>query len=69
MSFLLNLNNGLSHILPRLGKDKQVHFEIRVNNRERGDKDLPEYFGMCYVTPKFLRDLRKLCEKHRCGER
>ena len=70
MSFLLNLNAGLAEILSRHGDPGgKIAFEVRVNNWKNGDPLLPEYFGMCEVTPDFLRDFRKLCEKHKCGEK
>ncbi len=68
MSFLRNLNAGISGILVRAGKDAGLDFEVRVNNWEIGDRALPEYFGTCKVTPEFLRAFRNLCEKHKCGE-
>lgn len=67
MSFLINLRAGLAEILSRGGK-RTYHFRVHVNSWDQGDKTLPEYLGMCEVTDDFLRDFRKLCEKHRCGE-
>lgn len=69
MSFLLNLRAGLGSILGSFKEDDKVHFEVQVNRWDKGDKDKANYFGMCYVTPAFLREFAELCERHRCGER
>jgi hypothetical protein len=71
MRFLVNLNEGLAQILPRLPKTDlgatKLQFEVRVNNWDHpdGNRELPTYLGICKVPPKFLRDFRALCEKHK----
>jgi len=69
MSFLMNLHAGLGHILSRIKSGDKVGFEVRVNNWKNGNVGIPEYFGMCEVTPEFLLEFKVLCEKHQCGER
>ena len=70
MSFLLNLGEGLARILAGHGNaTDKIHFIVHVNNWKYGDPQLPEYLGICRVTPAFLRDFKKLCIKHKCGER
>lgn len=69
MSFLINLREGLNAIVAK--RRLLYSFEVQVNNWAAGpgDTDVPNYFGTCEVTPEFLMDFKRLCEKHRCGEK
>lgn len=70
MSFLLNLREGIAQILSWHGNaPEKIHFLVHVNKHKYGDAQLPEYLGICHVTPEFLRDFKKLCIKHKCGEK
>lgn len=71
MSFQRNLREGLAQILPRVPVERELDFEVRINNWNApdGDRELPTYYGCCKVTPKFLRAFRDLVEKHKLGER
>lgn len=63
MSFLLNLKNGLTHLLA-LGNEV-YRFKVQISGDIR--TGVPGFLGTFQATPLFLREFRELCEKHQCG--